>query len=108
MASWIIGITSIESQLTIQSPAESCTQELRAHTGIPTLTFMDLFVYFLKGTGIPCPNLFLQAQHHFANFDMDLVDHDFFHSRSFCCAATGSYDLECDGPPLLVSISAIS
>lgn len=73
VASQITGFTSIESQLTIQSPAESHTQELQACTGIPTLTFADLSVYFLKGMGIPCPNLFLQAQHHFANFDMDLV-----------------------------------
>ena len=44
-------------------------------------------------TGIPCPGLFTQAQVHF-NMDMDLIDKEYYQSRIFCCAATGSYDLE--------------
>ena len=71
--------------------------------GDPSLTFKDLLVDFLKGTGIPCPGLFTQAQVYF-NVDVDLVDKEYYWSRIFCCAATGSYDLESSDTMISVHI----
>ena len=87
-------------------PADGRTQDLQCYTGDSSLTFKDLLVNFLKGTGIPCPQLFSQAQVHFGNTDVDLVDHDFYQPRVFCCTTTGSYDLKRGGLSLLVCISS--
>ena len=69
---------SIESRLFIRGPADTRTQELQDRTGDPTLTFKGLFNDFLKGTGVPCPDLFTQAQVHFNNIDVDLINRGFF------------------------------
>ena len=61
LTSQIMDYTSIESHLFICAPADGCTQDLQAHMGYPLLNFKDLIINFLKGTGIPCPNLFSQA-----------------------------------------------
>lgn len=94
---------SIESGLFIRSPADVRTQELQTRTGDPTLMFKGLLVDFLKGTGVPCPDLFSHAQDHFNNVDLDLINKDFYRPRMFCCATTGSYDLENEGMRLSVS-----
>ena len=87
-------------------PVDGHTQDLQHYTGDLSLTFKDLLVNFLKGTGIPCPQLFSQAQVHFGNIDVDLVDHDFSQPRVFGCTTTGSYDLERGGLLLSVCISS--
>ena len=89
----ILSYTSIENHLIIRAPVDNRTYNLQGYMGDPSLTFKDLLVDFLKGTGIPCPSLFTQAQVHF-NVDVDLIDKEYYRSRIFCCAATGSYDLE--------------
>lgn len=70
-----------------------------------SLTFNDVLVDFLEETGIPSPDLFAQAQVYFNNVDVDLVDKECYWSRMFCCAATGSYNLE-SGNTISVSISS--
>ena len=87
-------------------PCGWSTQDLWHYTGDSSLTFKDLLVDFLKGTGIPCPQLFSQAQVHFGNIDVDLVDHNFYQPRVFCCTTTGSYDLKCGDLSLSVCISS--
>ena len=83
----------MENHLVIRALADNYNYDLQGRMGDPSLTFKNLLVDFLKGTGIPCPGLFTQAQVHF-NVDMDLIDKEYYRSRIFCCAATGSYDLE--------------
>ena len=51
----------MESHIDIRAPVENYTYDLRGRTGDPSLTFKALLVDFLKGTGIPCPGLFMQA-----------------------------------------------
>ena len=101
---WIMSYASIESCLTMCGPVDGCTQDLQHYTGDSSLTFKDLLVKFLKGTNIPCPQLFSQAQVHFENIDVDLVDHNFYRPRVFCCTTTGSYDLECGDLSLSVCV----
>ena len=51
----------MESHVDIRAPVENYTYDLQGRTGDPSLTFKALLVDFLKGTGIPCPSLFMQA-----------------------------------------------
>ena len=64
---------SIENHFTVKAPVDNHTYHLQAHTGDLALTFKDLLIDFLKGTGISCPNLFTQAEVHFNDADMDLI-----------------------------------
>ena len=78
VTSQIMSYASIENCLTMCGPVDGHTQDLQCYTGDWSLTFKDLLVNFLKRTGIPCPQLFSQAQVHFGNVDVDLVDHEFY------------------------------
>ena len=79
--------------IVIRALVDNYTYDLQGRMGDLSLTFKNLLVDFLEGMGIPCPSLFTQAQVHF-NVDMDLIDKEYYWSRIFCCAATGSCDLE--------------
>ena len=101
--SWMLSYTSIENHLNIRAPVNNHTYDLQGHMGDSSLTFKDLLVDFLKGMGIPCPGLFTQAQVYF-NMDVGLVDKEYYWSRIFCCATTGSYDLESSDTMISVCI----
>ena len=102
--SQILCYTSMESHVDIRAPAENYIYDLRGRTGDPSLTFKALLVDFLKGTGIPCPGLFTQARVHFNSMDVDTIDKEYYRCRVFCCAATGSYDLESSDTMISVRI----
>ena len=86
--------TSMESHVDIRAPVDNYTYDLWSSTGDPSLTFKALLVDFLKGTGIPCPGLFTHAWVYFNSVDVDMIDKEYYWCRVFCCATTGSYDLE--------------
>jgi hypothetical protein len=70
-------------------------------------SFDSLVKDFLKGSGVPCPELFDEAKIHFepvlALGTTDL-DSDGFRSRTFCWAATGSCDRETNSSQITVGV----
>ena len=97
----------MESHVDIRAPVDNYTYDLWGHTGDPSLTFKALLVNFLKGVGIPCPGLFIQAWVHFNSIDVDMIDKEYYQCRVFCCAATGSYDLESGNTMVFLVLSMI-
>jgi hypothetical protein len=67
-------------------------------------TFSNLLTSFLRGAGVPCPDLWNDAREHFNSIiDLTLVDHSGFRARMFCWAATGSSERAADASPISVS-----
>lgn len=68
--------------------------------------FASLLTDFLKGSGVPCPDLFDDAKVHFSNLvDLSQIHNDGFRARMFCWAVTGSCDREQGASPLTVSVA---
>jgi hypothetical protein len=66
-------------------------------------SFGSLLKDFLRGSGIPCPQLFIDAKIHFHLIvDLEHISNDGFRSRIFCWAASGSCKRESDVPPITV------
>lgn len=107
--SHIKSFEDIESQLRFTSPAtlNLPAEVFSSYDSNSPLTFKHLVDVFLKGSGIPCPGLFAEAQHHFNSslltLPMDKIDHQSFRPRIFCWAATGSPSIEINGPGISVS-----
>jgi len=67
-------------------------------------SFSSLLKDFLKGAGIPCPQLFDDAKIHFNPIiDLEHIGNGGFRSRVFCWAATGSCERESDATQITVS-----
>ena len=95
--SHILSYANLEPHLQIQPPSTQHQIELNAALSNYAFDFEHLIVHFLKGTGIPCPELFADAKTHFnhlVNFELNNVDQDGFRPRILCWAATGSCDRE--------------
>ena len=69
----------------------------------PACDLRGFLTGFFKGSGIPCPHLFLEAKQHFAsNVDLTAIDTPGFRSRILCWAASGSPSIQVDGSPIEV------
>lgn len=63
--SHILSYANLEPHLQIQPPSTQHQIELNAALSNYAFDFEHLIVHFLKGTGIPCPELFADAKTHF-------------------------------------------
>ena len=67
-------------------------------------SFSSLLKDFLRGSGIPCPQLFNDAKIHFNPIiDLEHINNGGFRSRVFCWAVTGSCERESDATQVTVS-----
>lgn len=112
--SYISGLGSIQDHLLFYDrPAHShILYQICDATQLPDFTFKSMWLDFLNGTGIPCPQRFREIQETFSNVidltDLAVMDTPAFHSRMFVWAATGSPLLQggsVAGDPIGVSIS---
>jgi hypothetical protein len=77
-----------------------------ANSGCST-TFSSLLIDFLKGSGIPLPQLFAEAKQHFnLIINLENVNNNGFQAWMFCWASTGSCDRASNAPH--ISVSSIS
>jgi hypothetical protein len=68
----------------------------------------NIFVEFLKGSGVSCPAIFKEAKTHFSLVvDLTTIDTFSFRSRMFCWAANGSPSIQVEGSPIQVCLSLL-
>ena len=66
-------------------------------------SFQSLFEEFVKGSGIPFPDKFVEAKAHFSPLvDLTDIDEDSFRPRYFTWAATGGPSLDITGDGIQV------
>jgi hypothetical protein len=93
----------LQDHLSFTEPSITYRNQLQEALNDDSITFTSLFVDFLKGTGIPCVQLFEDARVHFNTMvDLDQIGTDGFRSKMFCWATTGSCDRELDAPRISV------
>lgn len=81
--------------------AAAVTAALSSIHNLPT--FQGIFEKFLKGSGIPCPELFMDVKEHFSPLvDLGDIDEDSFRPRTFTWAATGGPSLDITGDGIQV------
>lgn len=74
-----------------------------------TYTLQGILTKFLKGSGIPCPQLFDQAKSHFSDLvNLEQIDEPSYRSKMFCWAATGCPSLIADSGDITVGCSAMA
>jgi hypothetical protein len=74
-----------------------------------TYTLQGILTKFLKGSGIPCPQLFDQAKVHFSDLvNLEQIDEPSYRSKMFCWAATGCPSLIADSGDITVGCSAMA
>lgn len=94
---------AFEDHLVLSGPPDVYQQQLRRALADDTISFASLFADFLKGSGIPCPQLFEAAKAHFNEIvDLRHIETDGFRVRMFCWATTGSYQREADASQISV------
>ena len=71
--------------------------------GDPLSSLRTIFLEFLRGKGVPCPQLLSAVTAHFPRVvDMSRVGEDGFRAKHFCWAATGTYERELGAPQIKV------
>jgi hypothetical protein len=96
---------SLSSHLDIRRAPASSEADFAHAVGEPAVSFQEIFVEFLKGSGIPCPNLFADVREHFSTLvNLATIDQPGFRSHMFCWATTGSPSVELRGTPIEVCI----
>lgn len=92
--SYISGLDSIRDRLIIYDRHSQIQHQIGDAAQLPDFTFKGLWLDFLSGTGIPCPQHFLNIQETFSSIidltDLAVMDTPAFRSRMFLWAATGS------------------
>lgn len=74
-----------------------------------TYTLQGILTKFLKGSGVPCPQLFDQAKAHFSDLvNLEQIDEPSYRSKMFCWAATGCPSLIADSDDITVGCSAMA
>ena len=98
---------SLSSHLNFRHSPASYETDFAHAVSAPTASFPDIFTKFLKGSGIPCPGIFVEVRGHISNVvNLTGIDQPGFCSRMLCWAATGLPSVELSGTAINVCIRA--
>lgn len=99
--SQIHGFESVHDYLQFENEPPALLSGLRTALLTPGITYRQLVERFLRGQGLPCPDLFNQLRGLFhASVDLSALDTPAFRTKMFVWAATGS-------PLISVTLSSI-
>ena len=107
---WTSNITSPTDfipYLSIRPSSSDVARQLAAAVPDPSMTFPFIIKQFLQGSGVPCPELFEEAKHHFTDNLVDLsnIGAPSFRSKIFSWATTGSVSINTNED---ISVSHVS
>ena len=104
---WISHISlfaNLEHHLYFHLPFNSWTMVLQTVMANSDMNFSSLLKDFIRGSGIPCPQLFNDAKIHFNPIiNLEHINNSGFRSQVFCWAVTGSCERESDATQITVS-----
>ena len=102
--SHIASYKAIVDHLMVTEAHWSDLETIQQALGDTSLLLKAMFLGFLQGKGVPCPNLFSAISVHFPSvIDLSHIEEDGFWAKHFCWASTGTYKLELDASDIQVN-----